>query len=821
MENARSETGISFNVGNAALISGIYLVLAVFMLCLYFIAERVSVKNSAKETMISLSENKSKRISSWIEDEIYDAGLIASNPFLTDLVENHFVSNENDYLLASFLGGIKTEHQYTEVILLDLDGNDFSSTNAGLMFDDPLELKFLSEASKSESVYVSDIYRSKLDNKIYLDFFKTLKDKNGNKMAYIVFRLDPVPVLEDVLSNWNIEYKTAKTYLLKTADNSHFVFDYLSDKDTWLDYSSKKILVNDFVDNISNEGNTALIYTQEVKSSKWLLTVQVEKAEIYNWFFLRFRNSVFLAFVAGLIFFIIIYFIIKKSHFKSDVNLTKVLDDKDLSIKKYQLVMDMLSEAIIVADGNGFIKYMNLKAEVLTGWTLTEVNSKYIDLIFRLRDENTGLSAFSFENVKYEQAGMKSFSNVILLEKNDFATPVFCTMTHIKNNNSVFSGFIVIFDSVTEKKLRESEILKSEMQFKNYFRNSPDATLIVDKNGSIRQANMESLVLFGFSQSEIESLKLGSIIPGCEFENVDFIGELINNPQFGFNENKKDYFAVNKKGMNIPVLLSVKPLVVDNNQMLMVVIKDITLIKEYENELTIAKEKAERSERIKDTFLANISHEIRTPLNGILGFSTLLKDESFSKADIDKYAGMIENSARRLLVLLNNIIDLSKLESGLEVVDVNSFIVNDLVENIYSQFTSELVKEIDYKLVLPDKSNAVKISADYVKLGKILYNLISNAFKFTEKGEIDFGYNYDDKSITFFVSDSGPGISEEFQDKIFEKFYQIGVSVSSGIEGSGLGLAICKGYADKLKADIWFEKNKVSGTTFFLKIDRG
>jgi len=820
MENMRSKLGISFNVGNAALISGIYLVLAVVMLSLYFIAERVSVKNSAKETMISLSENKSQRISAWIEDEIHDADLIASNPFLLELVENYFLKSDNDYLLASFLGGIKTEHQYTEVILLDLEGNDFSSTNAGLMFDDPLEIKFLNKASKSESVYVSDIYKSKLDNRTYLDFFKSLKDKNGNKIAYIVFRMDPVPMLEDVLSNWKIEYKTARTYLLKSKGQKTYVFDYFSDLDTWLEYDNKKVLPDQFVEDKNNNGSPVLIYTQKIKATDWLITVQVDKAEVFNWYFLRFRNSVLLAFLAGIIFFIVIYFVIKKSHFKSDVNLSKVLDDKDLSIRKYQIVMDMLSEAIIVSDGNGFIKYMNLKAEVLTGWTSKEANSKYLDLVFRLKDENTGLNVFNFENLKYEQAGMKSFNNVVLLEKNEFTTPVSCIMTHIKNNNTEFSGFIVIFDSVSEKKLRESEILKSEMQFKNFFRNSPNATLIVDKSGNIRQANMESLVMFGFSQSEIESLKLGNIIPGCDFENADFIGELISNPQSGFNENKKDYFAVNKKGMNIPVLLSVKPLVVDNNQMLMVVIKDITLLKEYENELTIAKEKAERSERIKDTFLANISHEIRTPLNGILGFSTLLRDESFSKEDIDRYVGMIENSAKRLLVLLNNIIDLSKLESGLEVIDINSFMVNDLVENIYSQFSAEKDEEISYNIILPDKSNSVKISADYVKLGKILSNLISNAFKFTKKGDIDFGYKYDEKTITFFVKDSGPGISEEFQNKIFEKFYQIGVSVSSGIEGSGLGLAICKGYADKLNADIWFEKNTDVGTTFYLKISR-
>jgi signal transduction histidine kinase/ligand-binding sensor domain-containing protein/CheY-like chemotaxis protein len=249
--------------------------------------------------------------------------------------------------------------------------------------------------------------------------------------------------------------------------------------------------------------------------------------------------------------------------------------------------------------------------------------------------------------------------------------------------------------------------------------------------------------------------------------------------------------------------------------------EEITEKKRNEAELIKAKEKAEESDRLKSAFLANISHEIRTPMNGILGFADLLKSPDLSPENQQEFIEVIEQSGQRMLNVINDLIDISKIEAGemnLKIYDTN---LNLLVEELYKLFkpkADEKKLEFSYSAGISDEESIVM--TDGGKLYQILANLIKNAIKFTNLGHIEFGYSQSDYQLNFFVKDTGIGIPEEQREIIFERFRQGSNSLNRKYEGAGLGLTISKAYVELLGGQMWVESELYQGTTFGFSIPR-
>jgi PAS domain S-box-containing protein len=258
---------------------------------------------------------------------------------------------------------------------------------------------------------------------------------------------------------------------------------------------------------------------------------------------------------------------------------------------------------------------------------------------------------------------------------------------------------------------------------------------------------------------------------------------------------------------------------------------DVTDRKKEEEALIKAKEKAEESDRLKSAFLANMGHEIRTPMNGIIGFSELLKNSTLTGEEQQKYVKIIETSGVRMLNIINDLIDISKIESGIMEVEISRFNINDQLEYLYSFFEPE-ARQKGLKLTYETFFHAADaiIESDKQKLNAILINLIKNAIKFTFRGSIRFGYTLkhsmainDSPEIEFFVMDTGVGIPPEQREIIFERFRQGSESLNRDYEGAGLGLAISKSYANMLGGKIWIQPNSGKnaggdGSTFYFTI---
>ncbi len=250
-------------------------------------------------------------------------------------------------------------------------------------------------------------------------------------------------------------------------------------------------------------------------------------------------------------------------------------------------------------------------------------------------------------------------------------------------------------------------------------------------------------------------------------------------------------------------------------------IQDITESKKREAILENAKQKAEESDRLKSVFLANISHEIRTPMNGILGFADLLLRDDLSLEKCQQYAKIISDCGNNLMQLLNDILDISRIEAGEVEIKKEDFCVNEIIEELYNFYepqTRQDGKELSLQMHKSLRNDEAVIYSDKRYLRQILTNLLSNALKFTKKGETIIGYNAKQNGIEFFVKDSGESIAPELLDKIFEPFRQGEEILSRKYHGTGLGLTIAKSYTELLGGYMWVESEIGHGTTFYLTL---
>jgi PAS domain S-box-containing protein len=253
---------------------------------------------------------------------------------------------------------------------------------------------------------------------------------------------------------------------------------------------------------------------------------------------------------------------------------------------------------------------------------------------------------------------------------------------------------------------------------------------------------------------------------------------------------------------------------------------DITDRKKAEDELIAAKEHAEESDRLKSAFLANMSHEIRTPMNGILGFAELLKEPGLNGEEQQEYIRIIEKSGARMLNIINEIVDISKIEAGLMKIDMQETNINEQIEYIYTFFKPEVeTKGMKLFFNTPLSANEATITTDREKLYAILINLVKNAIKYTKEGAIEFGYKRVETLhatslpgqtfLQFYVKDTGIGIPKDRQEAIFERFIQADIADKMAYQGAGLGLSITKAYVEMLGGKIWVESEVGEGSTFY------
>ena len=370
---------------------------------------------------------------------------------------------------------------------------------------------------------------------------------------------------------------------------------------------------------------------------------------------------------------------------------------------------------------------------------------------------------------------------------------------------------------VDELIIANEAILQSEKNFYHSISESPVGIRIVSVDGKTIYANKAFLDIY-----KINSLEEFTYTPSINRYTPESYAQ--HQERKGKRKNGHDIFDyeinIVCKNMEIRhIKVSRKEILWNGIKHYQVINIDITEQKTLTIDLIAAKEHAEQSDRLKSAFLANMSHEIRTPMNGILGFAALLKEPNLTGTEQQEYIEIIEKSGVRMLNIINDIVDISKIESGLMEVSIKESNINEQIDYIHTFFKPEIEgKGIQFLFKNPLPFSKAIIKTDREKLFAIFTNLVKNAIKYSEKGSIELGYVKRDETLEFYVKDTGIGIPKDRQVAIFERFIQADIGDRRAYQGAGLGLSIAKAYVEMLGGKIWVESEEGIGSTFYFTV---
>ena len=526
--------------------------------------------------------------------------------------------------------------------------------------------------------------------------------------------------------------------------------------------------------------------------------------------------------------------------------------------------------AILKSGKPDWIKlYLRMKDSVSDG------NGHYLEYPFKMHSNNTNGYKISFVRI-YKPWGWIIGSGVYYDELNKTAN-IERTKLRDRIENDIFrlviiSLFAIFFMLFIINKLIKRSVSQNIIAFKKVFSKSADDFTLVNTekinyeefrelassaNKMIKERNH---FFDALSQEQILLRSLIDAVPnlifyknrdsvyiGCNHAFADYMGhkgsEIIGHTDIDLlgEERAGAYHESDRKLLETKKLIINEELITypDGRQLRYETIKttfndvngnvqgiigishDITARYEMEEQLKIAKEKAEESNRLKTAFLANMSHEIRTPLNAIIGFSNLLVYDDLETEDKEVYSRLITQSGDSLANLINDIVDMAKIESGQVDVEKNVFKVNELMSDLLVIYRERIIQMESTVSVIYDPDPLfleLDLNSDRFRIDQVLVNLINNALKFSEQGEITFGYRVKDDYCYFFVKDQGIGILEENLKKIFEVFTQVDGTYSRQYGGVGLGLSISKRLITLMNGDIWVESQHGVGSTFTFSI---
>lgn len=355
--------------------------------------------------------------------------------------------------------------------------------------------------------------------------------------------------------------------------------------------------------------------------------------------------------------------------------------------------------------------------------------------------------------------------------------------------------------------------------FESIFNSFSDALLVFDTTFKVHYVNLKATELFESSREEILKITFQELTKDFKVDNLPFSTLLEN----GFNELETIFIDVDSEKQNITKATFEISLSKAGEDFIIARIKDISSEKRKLNLLIEEKQKAEENDRLKTVFLANMSHEIRTPLNSIIGFSDLLLDDDSDWNERRQFVQMIKSAGGTLLQLIDDIIDISKIEAGQIKISMSEVNINSLLDELLLTFSNEKSKRnkehVKLSLKKTCKEKGLILRTDPYRFKQILTNLLSNALKFVDTGFVEFGYTGIEPGFAqFFVRDSGIGIQRDKMHMVFQRFGQIDNTAKRNYEGTGLGLSITKQLVELLGGKIWFDSELSKGTTFYFTL---
>lgn len=368
---------------------------------------------------------------------------------------------------------------------------------------------------------------------------------------------------------------------------------------------------------------------------------------------------------------------------------------------------------------------------------------------------------------------------------------------------------------------KASNLADAEQKYKTLFNAANDGIFLLEKYRFI-ECNPKALEIFGTTKEDLLGSTIDQFSPEKQPDGSSSYDKAINIIDKTLKGERQFFEWLHKKksGEVFYAEVSVNKLELKKREILLAIVRDVTSRKSLEKRMIEAKNRAEESDRLKSAFLANTSHEIRTPMNAIVGFSKLLQRGKSSSEKQAEYTENIIEKGSQLLRIINDILDVSKIEANQLVLNQTRFSLNRLMDDIYQGFEPIAAQKPQIRFYMhKEVKNDNFVFMDKNRLRQIMNNLLSNAFKYTEAGKVEAGYKLQDKDhILFYIKDTGIGIDQGKQHIIFDRFRKDEDTNTRLYGGTGLGLSISKALVELMDGEIWVESELNQGAAFYFRL---